>query len=176
MQNITFNPHEWAQAAPGKSLACGKVVHVRLSAPSAVEVDIGDGYRVVGHGTEFKITLPASGRIRASAATLCLHVPPDRPQGVGSDGAPFTNFDKRPGESAIETMVRRTLREGQVKDALARAARRQHDLALNDKRVAKGLQESNPLREGEEQADATSSSETKPVEGETTEPVSVPQE
>lgn len=139
MKNLKFDPDAWVQAGKGNSIPCGNVVHVRLATPGTLEVDIGKGYRLVGYGDEFKITLPAGGRVRSPNSDISVYAGYD--VSVEVTEAPFTNFDKRPGDSAVERMIARAFKEKSVKDALARLERKRDDFKAQQKRKQKGIVE-----------------------------------
>lgn len=139
MKSIKFDPSAWAQAKAGASLPCDENVHVRLATPGTLEIDIGGGYRLVGYGDEFKVTLSRPGRVRSPNADFTLYVGYD--VSVAVIEAPFTNFDKRPGDSSAERMVKRAFKEKAVNDALARIERKRADYAAQQTRIANGVNE-----------------------------------
>lgn len=169
MQNIKYDPEQWVDVKAGGNAPCPRKLHVKLKNPSAVEVDFGDGkYRLIGYGTEIKATLPAAGKVRSESAFAVF---------VGTDvetvcqGQPLTNFDKRPGASAVEQMIRRAFREKALQDRAKAEARARANFELNEKRKEKGLQEGNevkdpddvePVGQGEELPPETET-ETAPV-------------
>lgn len=169
MQNLKYDPDAWLDFAANKAVPCPAQLHLRLSEPGTVHVDLGGGYRLLGYGSELKVTLPSSGKVKCDVP-YAIHVGVDT--AVKQTGAPFTNFDKRPGESAIERMVRKSQREFEVEQALKREARRRLDREMNARRVAQGLQDRNPIPdEPEEPEKVPVGSDGNPVE---TPPAAVP--
>lgn len=161
MQNIKYDPDQWLDVAKGKAVPCPREVHLRLCEPGRVSVKIGEVWRHVAYGTELKIGLSAPSEIQCSVAYSIF---------VGTDveveqiGQPLTNFDKRPGLSAVERMVRQTIMEARLDERVKREERAAHDRAMNAKRVAAGQQETNPVP----------AEPVEPVEGPVDEPVTEP--
>lgn len=138
MKKVKYSPEQWSEHGAGKSAPCDKSVHVRLSKPGTVQVDIGDGFKNVVYGDEFKIELPRAGKIKCDQE-YSLFVGTD--VSYKSEGVPLTNMDKRPGMSAVEQIVKAALREKEIRDALKAVERRRANYQQQQKRIAEGLQE-----------------------------------
>lgn len=142
MSTVKYHPDEWVDLAKATSAPCPQNFQIRLHQPGAVEVDLGSGFRNIGYGTEFKIQLPHAGKVKCSQPSSIF---------VGmsvethSQGVPLTNFDKRPGMSSVERMVKQTIMESRLKDKLAREQRLELDREHNQNRVDRGLQDENPI-------------------------------
>lgn len=163
MQTIKYDPAAWLDFGASKSAPCPKDAHVRLSQPGSVSVDLGSGFRVVGYGTEFKLSLPLSGKVKCDVP-FSVYVGTEVE--VQQLGVPLTNMDKRPGESSVERMVRQVLREKEVRQALERKARLEQDRKTHEQRFAKGLQDDNPMPEPEPEPDSAEPEPTPPTSGE----------
>jgi hypothetical protein len=144
MQSVKFNPDVWAEKNKNSAVEVGRHVELRLQAPGKVEVDLGEGWRFACYGTAVRLELPVGGKVRCSEA---YSVKQAVDVSVEQVGVPLTNFDKRPGTSAAEQIVKRALREAKVKEQSERLKREEADRALNALRVSKGLQEDNPLEQ-----------------------------
>lgn len=141
MQTIKYDPSAWVDMPKDKSAPCSKETHLRLSVPGTVSVDLGSGWRNVAYGTEFKIVLPSSGKVKCSVPySIFAGVETE----VAQIGEPLTNFDKRPGTSSVERMIAMQFREKQVLEQAARRHRAEQDRLANQKRVNEGKQEKIP--------------------------------
>jgi len=141
MQTIKYDPSAWVDLAKDKSAPCSKEVHLRLSTPGTVSVDLGSGWRNVAFGTEFKLVLPSSGKVKCSVPfSIFAGVETE----VAQLGEPLTNFDKRPGTSSVERMIAQQFRGKQVLDQAARRHRAEQDRIANQIRVDEGKQEKIP--------------------------------
>ena len=142
MQSIKYDPDQWVDLKATKDAPCPAETHIRLASPGTVSVDLGSGWRVIGHGSEFKISLPNAGKIKADK-DYSLFVSIDTT--VEQIGVPLTNFDKRPGMSSIEKMIKAQFLEKALKDKLKANQRLEADRKTNQDRVDKGLQDENPI-------------------------------
>lgn len=142
MKTIKFQPDAWVYFAANEQVVVPAYVQLRLSEPGTVEAQFDGEWLFVGYGDELKIQLPASTKIRVNkkfavfvginVATECV-------------GTPLTNFDKRPGESGVERMVKQALREAELDRIAKKQARLEQDRKLNRERFEKGLQVDNPV-------------------------------
>lgn len=137
MKRVKFDPEAWVQAQAGNSIPCGRQVHVKLSVPGTVEVDLGKGYRLVGYGDEMKITLPTGGRVRSPNADIAVYA--DYDVSAEPTDAPFTNFDKRPGGSSVERMIQTAVREAELKRIAMKQERARANFATMEKLKEKGV-------------------------------------
>ena len=144
MKTVKYDPEQWVDFGKDKTAPCPSETHIVLAAAGTVSVDLGDGWRIIGHGDEFKISLPRPGKIKANQA-FAVFVGIDTV--VSQLGVPLTNFDKRPGLSSVERMVKSTILEANLKERLAREKRKEQDRKMNQQRVDEGLQDENPIEE-----------------------------
>lgn len=142
MKNLKYDPNAWIDFKAAKAAPVPSFFHVRLSSPGTVEVDLGDGWRIIGHGEEFKIQMPRPGQVRASVA-YAVFVSIDTE--IEQLGVPLTNFDKRPGMSSVERMVKQSILEARLQEKLAREKRAQADRETNERRIKAGKQDENPI-------------------------------
>jgi len=102
-------PENW-QSVKANTLAVAPLeLKVKLVEAGAIYV-VKDGREtLVGHGTEFDVTLPNSGYQFKSTKAAFVYAPPHKPH--KNDAPTLTNLDKRPELSPAEIAVTRAVRE-----------------------------------------------------------------
>lgn len=151
MKSIKYDPEAWFDVKATKFIPCPKQVHIRLSKPGTVKVDQNGEVRLIGYGDEFKITLTTEGKITADV-DYTVYIATDTI--IEQIGVPLTNFDKRPGMSAVERMIKTQFKEQQLIERSKAEKRKEHDRETNKLRMQQGLQETTPI-EDEENEDET---------------------
>lgn len=131
MKNMKFDPTAWVEGKANEAVPCGRIAQVRLAKPGALEYNQGDGWRLVGHGDEFRVTFPQGGQVRSPDARIAVYAGLDA--SVPVTEAPFTNLEKKPGLSSAERIVRTTMREYEVARALAAEKRRRGNFQQMEK-------------------------------------------
>jgi len=142
MQTIKYDPDAWVHLKANNEAPIPSEAHIRLSKPGTVLLDFGDGFKPVGYGVEFKLVLTRPATVKADQS-FSVFISIDNT--VQQLGQPLTNFDKRPGMSSVERMIKTQFRERELKQRLAREARAKADHDANQKRVEDGLQDENPV-------------------------------
>jgi len=131
MKTIKFSPNDWRKI-PAKGIEMKGSARVRLEEPATLMV----GGVPVGYGTDFNVTFEGAEIVYAPKGWIMI-----RPQPTADTyGAPLTNFDKRPGEGTAEAMVRRSIREAEITEALRRKARLDAAREQQRQRIEAGLQ------------------------------------
>lgn len=142
MQRIKYDPDAWLDIAANKEAPVPAESQVRLAKPGTLSVKWAGEWRLLGYGTEFKISLPGPAVVKADVA-FAVFISVD--VAVHSKGVPLTNMEKRPGDSAVERMVKKALLEQKLASRAAAERRRAADKQLAKKRFEAGLEDEQRL-------------------------------
>lgn len=152
MQRIKYDPEAWVDLGAGKTAPVPPECHLRLAEPGAVSAKFGGTWRHVGYGSEFKLSFPSATEVKASVP-FSVFVSVDT--SWQSKGVPLTNFDKRPGDSSVERIVKKALREQKLRQEQAARKRREADKEHAKKRFDSGLEDEVRLEDPPAHVDTT---------------------
>lgn len=139
-----YNPKDWTPIKASTQFTVpGREVHVALAAPGTVSIVVKGKTYPIGAGTLVKAIIEGDDPFQVVASEAGAYFAP--PSAVFEDkGVPFTNAEKKPGYSAVESIVRAELHKFRLEQAAVNRERAARFNEMQRQRKDKGLQDEAP--------------------------------